>query len=543
MILWYKVRYTILRAMVGLLASLTLISSCTEKKDDNTTLLLAALALSSACGAISDPLFSDQWHLENTGQTQGTSGEDINVKSVWASNVCGNGINLAIVSDGLDIDHEDLIDSISSGKSHNYLDSSTDPGVSGDGLGTILAGIAAARSNDKGGRGVAPLASLRGFNLSQSRSTTNDADAMTRGISEVAIYINGWGHADLTGEFQDSTSQWRTAIDTGLSTGRNGLGALYFFGSGDGDSSSSITGIDNSNMDGFANYQGVMTICSVGHDGVKTSHSEQGANLLICGYSKGAGDVALRTTDTAGSSGLNNGSSGSEYSDSNYTKLATGTDAAMAQVAGVAALLLQANSNLTWRDIRMILAKTARKNNSADSDWTTNGAGMNINHKYGFGVVNAKAAIDQARNWTTLATQKAFQTSTSNVSATIADGNATGVSSGISVSGSGISNIEFVDVNVTFTHNYFRDLDITLTSPAGTQSILLSRGSDGICVTSGGMIKSNGNCPFNGTWRFGVLRTMGETADGTWSLRIRDQGVRGTANGTFTSWSMKFYGY
>ena len=101
-----------------------------------------------------------------------------------------------------------------------------------------------------------------------------------------------------------------------------------------------------------------------------------------------------------------------------------------------------------------------------------------------------------------------------------------------------------MEVRVTVNINYLRDLDITLTSPSGTQSRLLSRGSDGICVHVGtSYIEPNGTCLFNGTLRFGVLRTMGESADGTWTINIRDQGVRATANGAFTSWNMKFYGY
>ncbi|MBU42852.1 MAG: serine protease [Spirochaetaceae bacterium] len=498
------------------------------------------------CSTNSDSLFSDQWHLENTGQTSGTSGEDANVSNLWNTGNCGTGVSIAIVSDGLDIDHEDLANNVERGKSHNYSNGGTDPGTAGTGLGTAMAGIIAAEPNNKGGRGVSPYAKLRGFNVSQNRSTTNDADAMIRGLSEVSVYANGWSEPEFSGKFQDSTSEWRSAIDSGLSLGRNGLGALYFFGSGDGDTVSSFSGIDNSNLNGYTNYHGVMAICGVGHDGVRASFSEQGANLLVCGHSKGNGDIGIRTTDTTGAGGYNNGSSGSDYSDSNYTKLATGTGTAVAEVAGVTAMMLYANPNLSWRDVRMILARTARKNNSGDSDWTTNGAGLNINHKYGFGVVDANAAVNLARNWISLATQKTFQTSTSTVSATVTDGNATGVTNSIVVSGSGISTIESVDVNVTFSHNYYRDLDITLTSPSGTQSILLSRGSDGICVNiavASPTIEANGNCPFTGTWRFGVLRTMGESADGTWSLRLRDQGVRGTANGTFTSWSMKLYGY
>lgn len=531
------------RLVVALLPFLLLAASCESSRNSSLSLIVALLNLAD-CSSISDPNFSDQWHLQNTAQTSGTSGEDSNVKSLWTSGNCGTGVSVAIVSDGLDIDHEDLQNNVERGKSYNYVNASRDPGTAGTGLGTAMAGIIAAEPNNKGVRGVAPYAKLRGFNLSQSRSTANDADAMIRGLSEVSIYANGWAEPELSGKFQDSTSEWRSAIETGLSTGRGGLGALYFFGSGDGDNSASFTGIDNSNHNGFTNYHGTMAICGVGHDGVRASFSEQGANLLVCGHSKGNGDIGIRTTDATGSSGYNDGSSGSEYSDSSYTKLATGTGTAAAEVAGVAALILKANPQLSWRDVRMILARSARKNHSGDSDWTTNGAGLNINHKYGFGVVDANAAVNLAFNWTALATQKTFQTSTSTVSASVPDGNATGVTNSIVVSGSGLSTIEYVDVNVTFNHNYFRDLDITLTSPSGTQSILLSRGSDGICVNvSTFSIEANGNCPFNGTGRFGVLRAMGEPANGTWSLRIRDQGARGTANGVFTSWNMKFYGY
>ena len=64
------------------------------------------------CDAItssySDPLFGCQWHLDNTGQGQGTSGEDINVTPVWADGNMGEGIVVAVLDDGVDPDHEDL---------------------------------------------------------------------------------------------------------------------------------------------------------------------------------------------------------------------------------------------------------------------------------------------------------------------------------------------------------------------------------------------------------------------------------------------------
>ena len=41
-----------------------------------------------------DPKFSDQWHLQNTGQTGGVSGEDVNITGAW-NTYKGNGVVLA----------------------------------------------------------------------------------------------------------------------------------------------------------------------------------------------------------------------------------------------------------------------------------------------------------------------------------------------------------------------------------------------------------------------------------------------------------------
>ena len=521
-----------------LLVSLTLTLALSCETDDGT------LGLIPSCSPVQDLFYANQWHLRNVAQTGGASGEDANVKDLWDDGVCGFGVQAAIVSDGLDVDHPDLIDNVILALNHNYVTGGTDPGTGGSGSGTALAGVFAAYANRIGIRGVAPFAKLRGYNLSENRTTANEVDAMTRELGIVDIYLNDWGPEDLSGKFNDSTSEWRTAIDTSLNSGRRGLGALFFFPAGDGAESGAFTGIDDSNLNGYANYQGVMAICGVGQTGVRTQLSEQGANLLICGHSRGTDGVGIATTDTVGTSGFNNGGSSSDFSDSNYTKTYSGTRAAMAQVAGVAALMIAVNPDLSWRDVRIILARSARKNDATDSDWTTNGAGLPINHKYGFGVVDGAAAVDMARTWRYVSSQIQVESSTSNVATTITDGSATGVTNSIVVSGTGINHLEFVEVRVTLNINYLRDLDITLTSPSGTQSRLLSRGSDGICVNVGtSSIEPNGNCLFNGTLRLGVLRTMGESADGTWTLNIRDQGARATANGTFTSWNMKFYGY
>ena len=86
-----------------------------------------------------------------------------------------------------------------------------------------------------------------------------------------------------------------------------------------------------------------------------------------------------------------------------------GTSSAAPAVSGVAALVRQANPDLTWRDVKLVLAETARKNDPANPGWE-DGARMyglatgsyHFNHEYGFGVVDAAAAVELAKSWTNL---------------------------------------------------------------------------------------------------------------------------------------------
>ena len=93
-----------------------------------------------------DPLFAEQWHLNNTGQEAGgLAGEDINVVDVW-DDYRGEGVLIAILDDGLELGHEDFVDNIVPG-SFDYSDNDNDPSPeanSGDHHGTSVAGLAGA---------------------------------------------------------------------------------------------------------------------------------------------------------------------------------------------------------------------------------------------------------------------------------------------------------------------------------------------------------------------------------------------------------------
>ena len=139
-----------------------------------------------------------------------------------------------------------------------------------------------------------------------------------------------------------------------------------------------------------------------------------------------------------------------------------------------------ANNSLSWRDVKLILAASARKNDPDHTGWETGAPQYGIdagdpeyydfNHSYGFGVVDAKAAVDLADGWSNLPPMRVTGPVESTGGATILTSGGT-VRSSIAVD-SDIEFIEFVEVNATFDALDFRDLQVELVSPSGSVSVL-----------------------------------------------------------------------
>ena len=195
--------------------------------------------------------------------------------------------------------------------------------------------------------------------------------------------------------------------------------------------------------------------------------------------------------------------------------------------------------------MRVLLARTARKNDPADVDWTVNSAGRNINHKYGFGAIDASAAVAAAKSWTLLGSEKTPETySSTTTPVAIADSpGPEGTFGAVSTNEinvpitSSISQLEFVDITVTSDHPFWSDLEIVLTSPSGTKSVLTSHHIPAKCFAAA---TCTGTKALSAGWRFGSVRHLDEPATGDWSLAARDGGAGDT--GSITSWSIKLYG-
>ncbi|MBI1872592.1 MAG: S8 family serine peptidase, partial [Acidobacteria bacterium] len=476
-------------------------------------------------------MYSLQWHLKNTGQGGGTSGQDADVESVWSAYQGSSNEVIAIVDDGLEIGHEDLAPNVVPGLSRNYVNGSTDPTPANgsDGHGTSVAGVAAARgSNGIGVSGAAPFARLAGFNfLAGAQTEANEADALSRSSQIVDIYSNSWGPNDGGDTLGTMPALVESALASGVANGRGGRGNIYIWAAGNGGAN------DDSNYDGYANSRYTIAVAASTNTGVKSSYSEEGANILVNAPSNG-GTLGITTTDLTGSGGYNPNTSSSPAGSTNYTSIFGGTSSAAPLVAGITALVLQANPNLRWRDVRAILAVTAAKNSPNDSGWTNNTAGYHVHPGLGFGRVDAQAAVTRALSWTNLGTEQTAQgTASPNVAIPDSASASTlgpAVSSSITIASS--FNVEFAEVRFSSTdHTYWADLQIELTSPSGTKSVLAKPHGAG---------PSSPLSDRYDNWRFGSVRHLGENAQGTWTLTVRDGGPLDV--GTFQQWTLKLYG-
>jgi subtilisin family serine protease len=545
-----------------------------------------------------DPLAAYQWHLINTGQdafstTLPVGGNDLNVKAVWATGITGKGVIVNVVDSGLEIAHPDLAANVTTG-SVNF-GGGTDPtktSTTGD-HGTSVAGlIASVAGNGLGGKGVAYGAKLMGHNwlggTAQAGYTSLENLAKSYGgVSadtsfKADIFTASYGAKNCIFSFDVIEN----AIYSNVKTLRNGKGGLVVKSAGNGFdyqsdvvcSTNLVEGIsnDNSAFDGTNTVDNVIVVASVNASGKKSSYSTTGANIWISGFGGESGwnsstlgrdliangyvneaQPAMITTDQSGCdkgyhtkkvSVNNSPKSFNEFEkegssiqtslniDCNYTSRFNGTSSAAPTVAGVIALMLEARPELTWRDVKHILAKTAKKVDPAlaaivtnstnaptaktgitvEQAWVTNNAGFHFHNWYGFGLVDAAAAVAMAKSHTLLSAEKNPQLINSISPTVTLDTTITFQATANTLETAGLAfNFEAATGSADLNCVQFE-----LTSPKGTKSILLNGGSGAF-----GAYQADVALLSNAFY--------GESSLGTWSLLLKN--ICSLASTSFTT--------
>lgn len=179
-------------------------------------------------------------------------------------------------------------------------------------------------------------------------------------------------------EFNGQDNQELEALVKGVKKGRNGKGIVYVYAAGNEYAQGS-----NLNYDGALNSRFTITAGAVDKDGMHASYSTNGAPLFV---SAPGGGVNFYTNNVVALAGGGCWDAG------------VGTSYATPIVAGVVALMLQVNPDLTWRDVQGVLASTSQKVQPSDPSWSTNAAGFHHSYLYGFGVVDAGAAVKASKS-------------------------------------------------------------------------------------------------------------------------------------------------
>eukprot|EP01129_Flabellula_baltica_P011913 TRINITY_DN529_c0_g1_i1.p1 TRINITY_DN529_c0_g1~~TRINITY_DN529_c0_g1_i1.p1 ORF type:complete len:665 (+),score=119.97 TRINITY_DN529_c0_g1_i1:13-2007(+) len=463
---------------------------------------------------ISDPLYSQQWHLH------GTESVHVNAESAWEFGIMGQGVTIAIVDDGVASTHPDIQDNFRLDASWNYNANKNSPdptylyGGGGDWHGTASAGTAAARDDGSMcGVGVAPRAYLSGVAILQNNADVPDsteAQALSHKPNLNDIYSNSWGpiRPGVGGHKNEGPGPLALrAMETCLETGRGGLGNVYVWAAGNDKS-----GKDNCNYDGYANLRFTILIGSTDIHGKETYYSEPCAALHAV-TPGGLPSVAIKTTDLMGSMGKDSASDCTDFA---------GTSASCPMAAGVVALILQTNPNLSWLDVQYVIANSTIKNDPDDPDWEVNAAGRWVNHKFGFGLLDAGKAVFAARSLNKSVEELSTVVTHSEVVSPTEQSGAYICEDTISITDDFY--VHHVVVSVTSSHPDVSSTTITLISPGGTKSILAEPHSDRLSSWNG--------------WNFMSTRHWDERSVGNWVLEIKDS----RSSGSLQSWTLKLYG-
>ncbi len=475
-----------------------------------------------------DPLYPKQWHLDDTLTL------NIGMKDAWDF-ATGKGINMAVIDDALDLKHEDLTNvyPLDSGYHKNFKEdgerNDPSPMKSTENHGTYCGGLAmAAGFNNTGVIGVAPEARAMGLRM-VGGATPDDAAQIALGWQPEGILThvssNSWGPSD-DGKDDGRVSALQLAgIEKGATENREGKGTVFAISCGNGRDEG-----DDSSYDGFSASRFGIAVAAVGKDGKQSSYSESGMAVAIAAF---GGEFqppdVLWSTNVSGEEAFNYKAENYPSTEApiNYTDTANGTSSAAPQVSGAAALLLEFNPNLGYRDVKEILMATANTEGLEGTDeFKKNAGGFSFSHAFGAGLLNVSGALIKAIDWVNLGELKNSEYTFVEPNEIADDGTPFVAELNFNADADKLR-VEHVELTVSVTHKNRGDLQFTIESPSGFQATAAPR-------------KADDNADFT-DYMFTSPRFWGESAQGVWKVIITDKTTNEVV-GTLVNAKLKVYG-
>jgi subtilisin family serine protease len=474
--------------------------------------------------------YFEQWHLCNNGQDGGLAGEDVKALAAWELTKGSPNITVAIIDDGVDIDHPDLKPNIWTNPDGTKTDvhgwdfaSNTDnprpqafappyeDSKKNDIHGTACAGVVAASGD--GALGVAGIACR--CRILPVKISKGEEMPDAKKIAQAIRYAGK--NADIISISWDCVEKndIENAIKEVVRTGRAGKGCPVFAATGN-------------KAESYVYYPAsIPEAIAVGAStnlGDRAYYSNYGEGIAFVAPSHGGTKMIFTTDVSIPGRGYNTGKIGSGDAEGLYTNSFGGTSSSTPLAAGVAALILSLNPNLTADQVRRYMCETADKIDPENGDYV-NGYSL----YYGYGRINAYEALKAARDNIGDIPQP-IQAIDRDASprVPIPDGDLDGIVSEIQIDEDlTISSVESVTIDIS--HTYPSDLMVSLISPDGTVISLY----EGQGIVGDELVKTYGpnDAP--------ALKQLEEkSVRGKWLLRTVDRYAGDT--GTLKSWRLKF---
>ncbi len=466
---------------------------------------------------------SQQWHLKSTTVNGIAISASANVEAAHQITL-GEGITIAIIDDGVDIDHPEFSSSGKVVAPRDATQNSNDPRPKDDGWwsddhGTACAGVSCADGNF-GASGVAPRAKLMPIRLTSGLGSHQEANAFKWAADNGADVIScSWGPPDgrwynpsdpLHNRSVPLDADTKLAIDYATNQGRGGKGCVVLFAAGNGNES-----VDN---DGYASYERVIAVAACNERSKRCVYSDFG-NAVWCAFPSGDSEgnalvpnpapltTGIWTTDRVGNPGYNQGSLADGDAAGNYTNSFGGTSSSCPGAAGVAALVLAVNPNLRWQEVKDLFKRSCDKIDPSGGLYDANG----WSKFYGYGRLNALTAVTLAKpqpqnSVVVVRNCNLVLPDLQTVSVQVEVGETTPV--------------DHLSVIVEILHSYIGDLIVSLVPPSelGLNKIILHNRSGGTTP--------NLKQTFDALTIPALANFQGKMVKGTWQLEVQDMAVR-----------------